>query len=802
MFHHRTVGAIKINEWAKIPIRIPPQHSHWNSCLILIRCRMIVQLYTDLTLTYIKVIFPCSASFVGISFQPLQWDGEWKNSMSGNSRLFEDVENLVFNDLVSFDYSRGSITFCGRRATLTPADAMGALRKELVDALGKEAAKVILTRYGYSCGHEDAIHFARQSELELPDPRLVVVGPQLHMFQGIAEVISSKLEFDDDKGHYLMEGRWNNSYEAEQHLRLFGYDDDPVCWTLRGYASGFSSMAFGTQMICIEEKCLGRGDDYCAWRLVPATEPGPELKDVKKHFMPLNIRDKLNSLEQKVQDKTSQLEASETRYRDLIEDLPEMVFTLDDEGRLLQLNAAGRRAVGIKKFKPNDITILDLVAHKHKDKMFSYLKLLSRETVITHFETVFYTADGSMFPAELTITPVRRQGENIGYRGLAVDITSRHQREKQFTDHAHRQALREQQTLESINDAMFVADLKGKFTYVNGRMAKLLDVKPDKAQGRRFSDFMPEDSAASLQNDINQRLKGEPPHPFQVIISGMDEPQRVFEVSTSLLVDGETPYAVIGFARDISRRRELETRLAQSSRLAALGQFASGIAHEINNPMGLISGYAEDLLDVLEDKPDGLDKQDLVDLKQNLKTIQEQAYRSKYITSNLLSFARKRAICPEPMDLVEIVAERVDFLLNSGKSKCEIIDVKAEPNLPLLMTDPFLCGQVFLNLLSNADDATEGKGSITVSIYRTSEHVEVEFADQGPGMKPEVMEKVFDPFFTTKAPGQGTGLGLSICYGIVGELGGSITCGNRPEGGAWFRVSLPLALQSTGGEDQ
>jgi PAS domain S-box-containing protein len=722
--------------------------------------------------------------------------------MTGKLRGLEDIENLVFNDLTSFNPYQGHITYCGRRATLTPADAMGALRKELVDTLGKEAAKVILTRYGYSCGHEDAIHFARDSGLNFPDPRLVVVGPQLHMFQGIAEVISKKLEIDDATGHYLMEGQWNNSYEAEQHLRLFGQDDDPVCWTLTGYASGFSSQAFGTQMICLEEKCLGRGDDHCAWSLVPADKLGPEHDEILKHFTPLNIKDQLNLLEQKVQDRTSRLEASETRYRDMIEDLPEMVFALDDEGQLLQLNGAGRRTVGIDKDKLYDINITDLVSRKQRRKALNYFKRISKETETTQFETVFAAADGREFPAELTITPVRKSGKNIGYRGLAMDITSRHEREKELTDKANRQAVREQQTLERINDAMFVADLKGKFTYINGRMAKLLDIEPEKAQGRRFSDFMPESSATSLQNDINQRLKGEPPHPFQVTVSGGEETQRVFEVSTSLLLDDDTPFAVIGFARDISRRRELEAQLAQSSRLAALGQFASGIAHEINNPMGLISGYAEDLLDVLADKPDGLNGDELADLKQNLQTIQDQAYRSKYITSNLLSFARKRTIYPEPTNLVETVQERVDFLLESGKYNSQGINVQAEPNLPFLMTDPFLCGQVILNLLKNADDAMEGTGFVNVRIYRTPGHIEVEIADQGTGLKPDVMEKIFDPFFTTKAPGQGTGLGLSICYGIVGELGGSITCGNQPEGGAWFRVSLPLEHSSIEGEDQ
>src|SRR5690606_21167776 len=109
----------------------------------------------------------------------------------------------------------------------------------------------------------------------------------------------------------------------EQHLRLFGPAHGPACWTLAGYASGFISFVTGTPMICIEDACLAAGDPHCRWRLVPAGSCGPELDDYRRRFVPLNIRERLNLLEQKVAERTSELAASESRYRDLVDDLPE-----------------------------------------------------------------------------------------------------------------------------------------------------------------------------------------------------------------------------------------------------------------------------------------------------------------------------------------------------------------------------------------------------------------------------------------------------------------------------------------------
>ena len=182
----------------------------------------------------------------------------------------------------------------------------------------------ILTRYGFSCGHEDAGLLAAYMNPDTIE-QFVRGGPRVHMFSGIADVETHELEVDRERGHYRMSGFWRRSYEAEQHLRLFGRSDESVCWTLAGYASGFASYVFNTDMICVEHECEGRGDDHCAWTLMNAADCSPELAGLRKYFQPLNIKDRINVLEGKVHERTRELEASEQRYRNLIEDLPEKI---------------------------------------------------------------------------------------------------------------------------------------------------------------------------------------------------------------------------------------------------------------------------------------------------------------------------------------------------------------------------------------------------------------------------------------------------------------------------------------------
>jgi signal transduction histidine kinase/FixJ family two-component response regulator len=243
---------------------------------------------------------------------------------------------------------------------------------------------------------------------------------------------------------------------------------------------------------------------------------------------------------------------------------------------------------------------------------------------------------------------------------------------------------------------------------------------------------------------------------------------------------------------DVTGERHIQSKMLQTEKMAALGQLVSGIAHELNNPLTAIMGYAQLLLG------HGLEPAQLSEASK----VYQEAERARRIVKNLLYFARENRADRTSVDLNEVI-ERT-LALRSYEMKVEDIVVECElaPNLPRTMADPYQLQQVVLNLLVNAEQALlEGRGHghiwIHTSFYSVpSESSEgrilLEVRDDGPGISPEIASRIFDPFFTTKPSGLGTGLGLSIVYGIVHQHGGEVAFESHAGAGAKFLVELPV----------
>jgi len=231
--------------------------------------------------------------------------------------------------------------------------------------------------------------------------------------------------------------------------------------------------------------------------------------------------------------------------------------------------------------------------------------------------------------------------------------------------------------------------------------------------------------------------------------------------------------------------KRLQTHFVQSEKLASLGQLAAGAAHEINNPLTAILGYA-DVLTI--ENATNTRAHSLGD------KIREQARRTKDLVNNLLSFARQVPAEKQLLDLNSVLTGAVQLRNLDLRGKNIRIELENRSILPAVRGDPNQLLQVFYHLISNAVDAMEtaGGGVLLIRTLRERGNVVIEFSDTGPGMKEP--EKVFDPFYTTKEVGKGTGLGLSICYGVMEEHGGRISGFNRPEGGCTFRLELPAIL--------
>jgi two-component system, NtrC family, sensor kinase len=245
------------------------------------------------------------------------------------------------------------------------------------------------------------------------------------------------------------------------------------------------------------------------------------------------------------------------------------------------------------------------------------------------------------------------------------------------------------------------------------------------------------------------------------------------------------PSCAVLLVQDITERKNLERELRQAEKMSAVGLLVSGVAHELNNPLAGVLGYAQLLL--RQEPAEGV--------RRGLDAIQREAERCKRIVQNLQTFARKHKPQEEETRLNEILVTALD--LRSYQLGLDNVRVVRELDgkLPPTRGDGHQLQQVFLNLIVNAHQAilSAGRGgTLTLRSRRRGGDLIVEIQDDGPGIPPENLSRIFDPFFTTKEVGQGTGLGLSICYGIVREHEGRILARNAPGGGAIFTVEIPL----------
>ena len=341
--------------------------------------------------------------------------------------------------------------------------------------------------------------------------------------------------------------------------------------------------------------------------------------------------------------------------------------------------------------------------------------------------------------------------------------------------------------IESLREGVIGLDREGRITAWNPTMARWCGVDELGAAGRPLFDVNSNLKREALAEPLERLLRGEIE---ELRLDALEHEtlrgQRVaWNVSGSLVRQHGQPAGAVLLIEDITERRGLEKAARQSEKLAALGTLAAGLAHELNNPIGIISTRAE--LVLLDAEPRALPE----DLVEDLRVIHRHAQRVSRIAQGLLSFSRSSSGQPGRVDLNRVVDETL-LLVDKTIVKAGVELRRAlAPGLPPIWGDANALQQVVVNLLSNARDAVKGAGEISIETRAAPGPpggVQLVVSDSGPGIPPEVLPKIFDPFFTTKA--EGTGLGLSISYGIVRDHRGTVDVRSAPGEGTTFVLTF------------
>jgi len=291
--------------------------------------------------------------------------------------------------------------------------------------------------------------------------------------------------------------------------------------------------------------------------------------------------------------------------------------------------------------------------------------------------------------------------------------------------------------------------------------------------------------------------------PLNIAYADMYKARQIIIVATILVVVAIFSVILFSTNRLINRaeaneeaRKELKTQLFHAAKLVSVGELAAGIAHEINNPLAIISSQCGVIRDMFDPEVGGdahMKPETPDNIVNELDIVDEAVNRAKDITRKLLKSARKSEPRLEKCNVNQILDDVVDGLIEKEFQVANIELVKDyDSHLPKILLDPDQIYQVFQNLVNNAGDAIEGSGKVTLSTRIKDENIQVVVSDTGKGIAHEQMGKIFLPFFTTKEVGKGTGLGLGISLSIVESMGGDIDVQSMPDAGSSFIVSLPI----------
>lgn len=483
--------------------------------------------------------------------------------------------------------------------------------------------------------------------------------------------------------------------------------------------------------------------------------------------------------------------------RSIAENSGDAIITMDFSGRITFYSPGAERMFG---YPAREILGRPIARYCRggREESRAILDRLHRERQVRNYETAFQAHDARWIDVTVSVSLLQdARGAQIGSIAVLRDITERKHTEEalarqvQEISHLNQEIQRREgfirNVVESLRDGVVVLDRDGCIVAWNRAMEGLCNLPARSAIGVLFTELFPDLKRERFAEPVQRLLRGDiEEFALQAVESHCSPNGSAFwNVKASLLREHGAPAGAALLIEDITERMALERTARQSEKMAALGTLAAGIAHEVNNPIGIISSRIQLML------ADGCPSE----LRDDLLVLHRNAQRVARIAQGLLSFSRHSPGVRAPVDLNRVVEETL-LLVDRQLAKQSIrVETRLDPTVPPVVGDANALQQVVLNLVTNSWEAMAGAGGeISIEVAAAAGRpgwVALVVADTGPGIAPENLPKIFDPFYTTKT--EGTGLGLSVSYGIIRDHHGTVDVQSDPGKGTTFTLAFPAS---------
>ncbi len=491
--------------------------------------------------------------------------------------------------------------------------------------------------------------------------------------------------------------------------------------------------------------------------------------------------------------KTEQsLRESEELFRALSTSSPLGIFMADVHGQRTYVNPRYRQIHGLSLAACLGEGWVAILHPDDRERILNQWQAFVREGGDYSPEGRIVTADGRVLWVRARGAPmIGEDGKLRGFVGTVEDITER-KRAEEALRHSEQ---RYRSLIDTARDAIFTLSVDGSLTSLNPAFEAITGWPASDWIGKPFGPLVHPDDLPLATQMVARVLEGETPAFYELRIRSKAGHYATGEFTVTPQMQSGNVVGMLGIARDITERKQLEEQLHQAQKMEAIGRLAGGVAHDFNNILTAINGYSE-LLSRSVDENDPHHRY--------IEEISKAGNRAASLTSQLLAFSRKQVLQPLILDLNTIVVDIEKMLHRLIGEDIELKTIRCE-NLGSVKADPGQIEQVILNLAVNARDAMPGGGMLTIETanvtlgrdgekqtadIKPGEYVMLAISDTGTGMTDEIKNHLFEPFFTTKPKGKGTGLGLATCFGIVKQSGGHIKVESEPGKGTVFRIYL------------